>query len=337
MEIKAVQAPTQFKASLHKNLVVLLHGPDAGLIAELRKSAISLSGVAPDDPFSLIRLDGDTGLAEPGRLVDEARSISMFGGKRVILVDLGSRSVQPQIEILLEDPPPDTLIILSAGELRAGHALRNLCEAAPNALSIACYADESKSIDQIVGEMFSQAGIKIGPEARDILTEKLGRDRALTRNEIEKLLLFTEGQSEVTADDVDQIVGDVAGIEPSAAVDAAFSGVIVDVEAEATRAFRDGLDPGVLLGFAERHVHTLLAIDDLNRDGVALKDAMRRNGVHFRREAALLEHRRLWTTDKLMALAQTLRQSLLQSRTQSNLAEAVAVRALWSVALQARR
>jgi DNA polymerase III subunit delta len=337
MEIKAAQAPVQLRRILQDVLIVLLHGPDAGLVSELARLTVSLSGVTPDDPFAVTRIDAESGLSEPGRLVDEARSISMFGGKRVILVTLGSRSIQPQIEILLESPPPDTLLVLIAGELRGGHALRTLCEASRQAVSIACYGDESKSVDQIISEMFAGSSVRLGAEARELLNDKLGRDRALTRGEIEKLLLFADDLQEITTEDIDAIIADSAGIEPSTAIDNAFSGQVAEVETEANRAFRDGLDAGVLIGFAERHVQALLAIDDLNRDGVALKDAMRRQGVHFRREAAVLEHRRLWTTDKLLSASQMLRQSLLQSRTQSALGEAIAIRALWSIALQIRR
>jgi DNA polymerase III subunit delta len=337
MDVKAAQAANHLRRTINDVLIILLHGPDAGLISELAKLAISLSGIAPNDAFALVRLDGDTGLAEPGRLVDEARSISMFGGKRVIHVSPGGRNIQQQIEILLEDPPDQTLIVISAGELRAGHALRSLCEGSERAISIACYGDESKSIDQIVSEMFLNQPVRLSPDVREHLTGKLGRDRALSRNELEKLLLYADGLPEISIDDIDAIIGDAAAIEPSAAIDAAFAGRIADIEQEATRAFRDGLDPGVLLGFAERHIQTLLAIEQLNSEGVAIKDAMRRNGVHFRREPAILEQRRLWAVEKLLSAAQLLRQSLLQTRVQNSLAEAIAVRALWSIALQLRR
>ncbi len=67
-----------------KRPIILLYGPDAGLVRE-RADALMASAVDdPTDPFSLVRLDGDDLAAEPSRLVDEAMTIPMFGGRRAI-------------------------------------------------------------------------------------------------------------------------------------------------------------------------------------------------------------------------------------------------------------
>ena len=64
--------------------IILLYGPDAGLVRE-RADALMASAVDdPNDPFSLVRLDGDELSAEPSRLVDEAMTVPLFGGRRAI-------------------------------------------------------------------------------------------------------------------------------------------------------------------------------------------------------------------------------------------------------------
>src|SRR5258706_1321852 len=71
--------------------IILLYGPDAGLVRE-RADALMASAVDdPNDPFSLVRLDGDELAAEPSRLVDEAMTVPLFGGRRAIRVRAGSR------------------------------------------------------------------------------------------------------------------------------------------------------------------------------------------------------------------------------------------------------
>jgi DNA polymerase-3 subunit delta len=55
--------------------IILLYGPDLGLVRE-RADALMASAVDdPNDPFSLVRLDGDELAAEPSRLVDEAMTV----------------------------------------------------------------------------------------------------------------------------------------------------------------------------------------------------------------------------------------------------------------------
>src|SRR3979409_2156003 len=66
--------------------IILLYGPDAGLVRE-RADALVASGVDDgSDPFSLVRLDGDELAAEPSRLVEEAMTIPMLGGRRALRV-----------------------------------------------------------------------------------------------------------------------------------------------------------------------------------------------------------------------------------------------------------
>ena len=80
---------------------VLIYGPDAGLVAE-RADALSRRALeGSDDPFALVRLEGDDLASDPGRLADEARTIALFGGKRVVRVRVGGRSAVAAVEALL--------------------------------------------------------------------------------------------------------------------------------------------------------------------------------------------------------------------------------------------
>ncbi len=54
-----------------------------------------------NDPFSLARLDGDELAGEPTRLVEEANTIPLFGGRRAVWVKVGSRNIVPAVEALL--------------------------------------------------------------------------------------------------------------------------------------------------------------------------------------------------------------------------------------------
>ncbi len=82
--------------------IILLYGADAGLVRERAEALIRSAVDNPDDPFSLVRLDGDDIAAEPSRLVDEALTIPMFGGRRAIRVRAGSRSFVASVEALTE-------------------------------------------------------------------------------------------------------------------------------------------------------------------------------------------------------------------------------------------
>ena len=128
--------------------IILLYGPDAGLVRERADALIASAVDDPNDPFSLVRLDGDELAAEPSRLVDEAMTIPMFGGRRAIRVRAGSRSFASGVDTLADSPLKDCRIVIEAGELRPESPLRKACERAKTAVAIACYPDTERDLAQ---------------------------------------------------------------------------------------------------------------------------------------------------------------------------------------------
>src|SRR6516164_1926707 len=72
--------------------VVLVFGPDAGLVRERSETLIRTSVEDLKDPFQLARLEGDELAGEPMRLVEEASTVPLFGGRRAVWVQAGTRN-----------------------------------------------------------------------------------------------------------------------------------------------------------------------------------------------------------------------------------------------------
>src|ERR1700750_833708 len=70
--------------------VILLYGPDAGLVRERADTLLASAVDNPNDPFSMVKMDGDELAADPSRLVDEAMTVPLFGGRRAIRLRAGS-------------------------------------------------------------------------------------------------------------------------------------------------------------------------------------------------------------------------------------------------------
>ncbi len=60
--------------------IVLVYGPDAGLVRERAETIIRASVDDPRDPFALAHLEGDVLASEPSRLAEEAHTVPLFGG-----------------------------------------------------------------------------------------------------------------------------------------------------------------------------------------------------------------------------------------------------------------
>src|SRR6266540_576776 len=105
----------KFLARPHRP-IVLVFGPDAGLARERAEALVRMSVDDPKDPFQLARLDGDDLAGEPTRLVEEANTIPLFGGRRAVWVKAGARNFAPALDALIADPPSDCRIVIEAGD-----------------------------------------------------------------------------------------------------------------------------------------------------------------------------------------------------------------------------
>src|SRR3954463_16292090 len=132
--------------------IILLYGPDAGLVRERADALVASAVDNPADPFSLVRVDGDELAAEPSRLVDEAMTIPMFGGRRAIRVRAGSKNFASGVDTLADSPMKDCRIVIEAGELRPESPLRKACERAKTAVAIACYPDTERDLAKLIDE-----------------------------------------------------------------------------------------------------------------------------------------------------------------------------------------
>jgi DNA polymerase-3 subunit delta len=317
--------------------VVLVFGPDAGLVRERAQALIHTAVDDVNDPFSLARLDGDEVAAEPSRLVEEATTIPLFGGRRAVWVKAGARNLAPAVEALLAATSPDCRVVIEAGDLRKTAPLRALCEGAKNAAVLACYSDEAKDLPRLIDDELRAEGLTIAPDARAALVPLLGGDRLASRSELRKLALYARGKERVELDDVAAIVADASALTLDALVDAAFAGRLGEVEFHFAKAQVAGTSVGSILFAAQRQVAMLhkarLAIEQGTPVGAALAGLY----LNFRRaplaEAAL----NAWTAARLARVMTQLAEATLESRRQADLAEAIVQRALLSIAVGARR
>ena len=54
--------------------IVLVYGPDAGLVRERVDALVKASVDDPNDPFAFVRIEGEDLAGNPSRLVDEAHT-----------------------------------------------------------------------------------------------------------------------------------------------------------------------------------------------------------------------------------------------------------------------
>ena len=317
--------------------VILVYGPDAGLVSERMEALAKLLVDDPSDPFQLVRLDGDDVAGDPLRLADEAHTVPLFGGRRAIRVRAGAKNLAPCLAPLLTTPPVDAFVVVEAGDLSPKNPVRSAVEASPNAAALPCYADETRDLPRIVDAGLAEHGLRIEEEARGFFISLLGADRLSTRSEIEKLALYARGTGVVRLADVEAVMADTAAVNLDAVVDSAFTGDAETLDSMLGRCLAEGSDAGMLVGAVLRHAYVLqkarIAIES-GTDFTAAETAAR---MHFKRKDAFRRQLRNWSAAGLDEVIERLADAQATVRRNPRLAGAALSRALLGIALAAVR
>lgn len=317
--------------------LVLLYGPDRGLVSERAGRFAVAAGLPLDDPFSVVRLDASAGDEAGGRLLDEARMVPMFAPRRLIWLRNASnqKPLADAVAELAAAPAADALILIEAGDLKKGAPLRNAVESGPRAMALPCYADEQKSVDALIEEEMRRSGLTIGPEARNLLRASLGGDRLATRGELEKLGLYAAGAGEVMPEQVRAAVGDVSALSNDDMVDHVLAGEGKAFGALFARSVQTAQQLHPLLAAVLRQLQVLQLLRgrmEAERLSAAAAVGALRPPPFPPRRALLEKALPRWTAASLRDALTQAQTAVLESRRRPDLALAVGERALLRIA-----
>jgi DNA polymerase III subunit delta len=278
--------------------VVLLYGEDHGMIRDRAAALVRAVAGSMDDPFLVAEL----GREDTRRLADEAATLALTGGRRVVRLRETTDAAAEQVGAILKGNAP-ALVVLEAPGLATRSRLRTLIEGAADGAAIACYPEEGRALADTIRTVLSEAGVGIDADALAWVSDQLGADRVSTRAEAEKLALYVGPGGRVDLDAAMACVGDLAGLSLDDALFAATEGDVARADRALELAIAEGVTPVGVLRAGLMHLQRLhrvrLAVDD----GQSAADAVRgsRPPVFFRRVAAFTRAIGLWSSAALMA------------------------------------
>lgn len=259
-----------------KARVILIYGPDNGLMRE--RSRIIGKSIVPDlnDPFNTATITSDKLNEDPAMLSDEAKAFSMMGGKRLIRIESGSDKLTTIIKEYLNNPSSENLVVIEAGELNTRSSLRKLCESAKNAAALPCYIEDERGVSQIIRQTLQEANLLIDNDAINFLSTNIAGDRGRVRGEIDKLITYMgSNNKKVTINDVqnccgeagattlDNLIYSVAGSKPEMAM------------STYQQLLSEGVQPIVILRSLQNHFKRLHYTQSIINDGKNLDSAVK--------------------------------------------------------------
>jgi DNA polymerase-3 subunit delta len=318
----------------------LLYGSDAGAMTE-RARRIEQYALKRGRGETVLRVSSDELSGEPGRIVDEANSASLFGGEPVISLRVldGRHNVFGAMQPLLEKPPAAGWVIIEAGELNPTSPLRKAFESSPAAVTLPTYPVDQRDLPKLIRAAAEEAGLAIEPAALELLVENFGGDRLAIRGEIEKLFLYVGERGVITQQDVEAIVGDTTGSAMDEIIDAALLGESEALESGLMRLRAEAGSFASLGAAALRHLLSLQSLREAIDSGQSASEAVgyARPPIFSRRRPTVETELKQWPSEGIASARHTIDQAIYRTRLYPVVEDATISGALHTIGLTARR
>jgi DNA polymerase-3 subunit delta len=299
MKASAAQIRAELDAPSPKFRLYLLHGPDESGADELASRLARAMG--PD----VERVDMDSKLLRdsPGRLADEAASMSLFGSKRLIRISGAEDGTVEAFSLLLNAEVAGNPVVAIGPGLKSSGKLVKLAIAAPAALAHGCYVPDGIDATRLVATIAREHGLRLTGDAPQRLAAACGGDRAILTREIEKLALYLDAAPDRPGDAdgraIDAIGADLGDTELFGVIEAILDGRVAEVGSELAKLAESG---GSAIPLLRQLARRLLAVAEMRGEveaGAGIDEVLEKHRIFFREKAATGRALKRWNATQL--------------------------------------
>ncbi|MBF0622031.1 MAG: DNA polymerase III subunit delta [Magnetococcales bacterium] len=201
-------------------------------------------------------------------------AIPMFSQYRFVWLKEANKLLAGTVKELvryLDDPNPDTILVLTAGPLDAKSPLRKQFEKHKTAIITPFYPMEGRERSRWIQEHLQSAGLQVAFDALRQLTVILDGDSENAARELEKLILYMGSEPRVQIEDVLAVVGETTIYNAFGLADAALEGNSKAALTMLDRLMDEGAEPIAILGGLLHRIRQIAQAKDLLADGLPAK------------------------------------------------------------------
>lgn len=258
-----------------------------------------------------VDLSGADLKADPVRLVDEARSTSLFGGARHILARVAGEEAHDAVKTFLEfaalgETSGACPVFIVATSATDKSRTAKLLLDRKDAVVAVFYPPDVKDVIAGVNAMLGAAGLRAGGSIAEKIAHAANMDLRIARSEIDKLALYLDASPLSTRTVAEADLAAIGasteddGLDPL--VNAVLGGMARKVPDELARMRELGLSPlGVALAL-ERRVAQLAGLAARREPGMDIGRLLESQRVFFRDKRALTDQLKQWPPQKLERL-----------------------------------
>lgn len=255
--------------------------------------------------------------SDPGWLADEAASLPMFGGARLLWVEPAGEDILPAVESLLALPRSEAPALgIVASTLKKTSALLKLAEKHPQCLHVASEPLPPREQVGAIMDLATAEGLRVAPQLAERIASEANGDLILARLELQKFALFLDAGPE-NSRELDEATVDALGIDQGEADlnrpgDLALAGDLPGLADELALLETGGIDPIPVVRAVQRRLLMLAPLRARIEQGQSVDSAV--GNVWARDKAAVARILPRWDSARLseaFARIQTLERELL--------------------------
>lgn len=262
--------------------IVILHGDDRYMKQEAIK-AIEPIVLGEEEDTCMTRFEGKRLLSElpPATLFDELKTVSMWGDKRLVIVDEAEKYVtafRSRLEKYTEAPSQSSLLVLDVKSWSKATRLAKLV--AKTGLVLECKELKGGQLAKWVSDTAGQLHQKqISRDAALLLVEMAGTNCGQIHQELDKLSTFVGEQPRIGPDDIRAVIGGWKAETTWAMTGALRDGNVGDALKYLDRLLAAGEAPQKILGGLTFVWRKYFKAAQLAVQGTPLKQALKVAGV----------------------------------------------------------
>ena len=183
------------KIDLNINNILLLYGQNEG--AKYDK----LSGILEKNKNSeILKYDEKEVLNNENLIFENILSNSLFGNKKIILINRSSDKILKIIESLMEKQLFEIILIFISGNLEKKSKLRNFFEKSKKYYCVPFYSDTQEELSKIANNFLNAKNLSLSQSNINILINRCGGDRGILKKELNKIYFYTMNGKKLTTD-----------------------------------------------------------------------------------------------------------------------------------------
>ena len=198
----------------------LIYGPDKGKVKENANNIIKK--LQSDYSFGNVKVLNED--IEKNTLLDLIFQKDIFSDKSIIKIDLDLvKSIKLDRDFFSSlISKTNNILLLEAGSLNKNDPMVKVFSIEKKLICIPCYHDSLNDLKDTIREYCREFNLTIDTDSFNYLSNKLGSDKQLTKQEIKKLSIYGKGKS-VSYNDVLNSIGDSSMITINKICDSLFN------------------------------------------------------------------------------------------------------------------